>query len=167
MVEVAPVPSQEAGSAACPPDSPFTGIFKLQIGGVPIGRFMEVSGLSVQINVEEIVEGGQNGFAHRRPGGFRWPNLVLKRGVTDNDALFDWLWATSGEGYYAKNSRIELRDGSVTLCDARRQAVRTWAFTKAFPVKWTGPKLAASSKELAVEELEICHHGLRASSKGG
>jgi len=26
-------------------------------------------------------------------------------------------------------------------------------------VKWTGPKLAASSREVAVEELEVCHCG--------
>jgi len=42
--------------------------------------------------------------------------------------------------------------------------VRTWALENAKPVRWTGPKLAASSRDLAVEELEVCHSGFRAST---
>jgi phage tail-like protein len=42
--------------------------------------------------------------------------------------------------------------------------MRTWEFTGALPVKWSGPRLAASSRELAVEELEVCHRGFRTTS---
>ena len=47
--------------------------------------------------------------------------------------------------------------------DAAGKPVRTWKFTEAYPVKWNGPKLAASSRDLAVEELEVCHCGFKAS----
>ena len=37
--------------------------------------------------------------------------------------------------------------------------MRSWAFTDAFPVKWTGPALNAGSNDVATETLEIAHHG--------
>jgi len=135
-------------------DPPFVGRFTLEVGNRPLGAFMEVSGLSVTVEVEELVEGGQNGFVHRLPGRMKWPNLLLKRGVTDSDALFEWIGRTSGEGFAqaashgaAANHSIVPLDGSVSLCDSELQPVRTWAFTRAFPVRWSGPKLSASANE--------------------
>jgi phage tail-like protein len=124
-----------------------------------IGTFTEVSGLSVQIEVEELAEGGQNQYTHRLPGRMKWPNLVLKRGVTDTDNLFEWFAKSSGEGFSGAGNKIEPLSGAVTLLDAAGETVRTWKFIDAYPVKWTGPKLAASAKDLAVEELEVCHCG--------
>ena len=51
---------------------------------------------------EELVEGGHNGGVHRLVGRTKWPNLVLKRGITQNDALFAWLAFTF---LAAKNGR--------------------------------------------------------------
>jgi phage tail-like protein len=60
-------------------------------------------------------------------------------------------------------NKLELRSGAVQLIDSTSKVVRRWNFTGAFPVKWTGPKLAASSKDLATEELEVCHCGFKPS----
>jgi len=140
-------------------DPPFTGRFVFTVDGMTIGTFTEVTGLSVQIEVEELAEGGQNQYTHRLPGRMKWPNLVLKRGVTDTDNLFEWFAKSSGEGFSGAGNKIEPRSGAVTLLDAAGDTVRTWKFIDAYPVKWTGPKLAASAKDLAVEELEVCHCG--------
>ncbi|MEI7926440.1 MAG: phage tail protein, partial [Chloroflexota bacterium] len=59
-------------------DSPFTGQFIFSVDGLSIGTFMEVRGLSVEVEVQSIEEGGQNEFSHRVPGRMKWPNLVLK-----------------------------------------------------------------------------------------
>jgi phage tail-like protein len=144
-------------------DPPFVGKFVFEVAGVTIGAFTEVSGLSVQIEVEELAEGGQNAYTHRLLGRMKWPNLVLKRGVTDTDALFSWLSEYSGEGLTSKGNKIKPRDGKVTVMDAKGKPLRTWTFTGAKPVKWSGPRLAASSRELAIEELEVCHCGFRTS----
>ncbi|MET0685717.1 MAG: phage tail protein [Solirubrobacteraceae bacterium] len=39
--------------------------------------------------------------------------------------------------------------------------VRSWSFQDAFPIKWTGPNLNASSNQIATEALEIVHGGLQ------
>lgn len=142
-------------------DPPFSGQFVFTVDGLTIGTFLEVSGLSVQIDTEELVEGGQNQFTHKLPKQMKWPNLVLKRGITETDVLFEWFAKCSGEGLDAAGSKIERRHGSVQLKDSTGKVVRRWDFTDAFPVKWSGPKLAASSKDLATEELEVCHCGFK------
>jgi phage tail-like protein len=146
-------------SAPRTPDPPFTGRFMFTVDGLTIGSFTEVSGLSVQIDVEELAEGGQNHFTHKLPGRMKWPNLVLKRGITDTDNLFQWFASCSGDGLAAGGNKIEPKHGSVSLLDAKGKVVRKWAFVDAFPVKWTGPRLSASSRDVAVEELEVCHCG--------
>ena len=138
-------------------DAPFTGRFTFEIDDVEIGAFTEVSGLQVQVEVEELIEGGNNGFVHKLPGRMTWPNIVLKRGVTTSDALFEWLNRSAGQA--TGGSTMERSTGKITVLDAARQPHRTWSFEHAFPVRWSGPTLAASSSEIAVEELEIAHHG--------
>jgi phage tail-like protein len=144
-------------------DPPFVGKFVFTVDGLTIGAFTEVSGLTVQIEVEEVAEGGQNQYTHKLPGRMKWPNLVLKRGVTDTDNLFAWFQKSSGNGFNGAHNVLERRNGSIELKDAAGETVRTWVFSQAYPVKWTGPKLAAGSRDLAVEELEVCHCGFESS----
>jgi phage tail-like protein len=140
-------------------DAPFTGQFQFKVDDIPIGSFTEVEGLSVQVGVDEVPEGGQNHFQHKFPGRMTWPNLVLKRGVTDSDSLFEWFSHTSGEGFAGKDNKLTRRNGEIVLLDAARNPVRRWRFIGAFPVKWSGPRFAASSSDLATEQLEIAHEG--------
>jgi phage tail-like protein len=129
------------------------------VEGINIGAFTEVSGLQVEVDkVEEVREGGQNEYVHRLPGRLKWPNLVLKRGVTSENKLFDWFKKTSGEGFAATN-RLERKLAALAMVDSEGWPLRYWVFTDAFPVKWTGPKFAASSSDVATEELEVAHHG--------
>ena len=145
------------------PDPPFTAHFTLTVDGVEIGAFTEVSGLSVTVNVEEVVEGGQNQFVHRLPKGLKWQNIVLKRGITNSDGLFDWLAKSSGEGFEGGGNQLKPKNATIKVLDGQGGTVRSWTVEGAFPVKWSGPRLAASSRDLAVEELEVCHRGFVAS----
>lgn len=140
-------------------DPPFVGRFVFMVDTMTIGAFTEVSGLSVQIDVEDLAEGGQNQYTHKLPGRMKWPNLVLKRGITDSDNLFQWFQKSSGEGFTAQKNLIKPLNGALKLLDSAGRDVRVWRFTGAYPVKWTGPRFAASSRDLAVEELEVCHRG--------
>ena len=44
-------------------------------------RFQEVSGLSFEVETEELKEGGENRFVYKLPKRTKYPNLVLKRGL--------------------------------------------------------------------------------------
>lgn len=146
------------------PDAPFTGRFTFKVDGMVIGRFMDVSGLSAEIEIKEVTEGGQNQFEHKLPGRMKWPNLVLKRGITRTDLLWDWFNKCSGDGFAGEDDRITRATGAVTLLNSNGTPRRTWSFEGAFPIKWTGPDLSASSSEIATEELEIAHHGIKAQN---
>ena len=37
---------------------------------------------------------------------------------------------------------------------------RRWTFWGAYPIKWTGPELKASSNAIAFESIEMVHQGI-------
>jgi phage tail-like protein len=122
-----------------------------------LGRFRECTGLAAEIECKDYNEGGVNDFVHKLPTRMKYPNLVLKRGVTYEDALLKWLWSV----------QRELVRGPVTIQlkgpDLNTSGIRTWVFSNAFPIKWTGPNLNAGSNQVATETLEIVHTGLNLS----
>jgi phage tail-like protein len=136
--------------------------FLVEVDGVEIGRFMEVNGLEVSVGVEEVEEGGENNYVHKLPGRMTWPNITLKRGITQNDTLLEWFSKSSGEQFAANGNRLTRSTAAITLLGSGAQRLRAWEFDGAFPVKWKGPDFAVSSSDMAMEELEITHHGFRA-----
>jgi phage tail-like protein len=146
-------------------DLPVATRFLFELDGVEIGVFREVRGLSVTVGVDEIREGGQNGFVHRVPSRMTWPNLVFRRGITQSDLLFDWLQRSSGEGFAGEGSKLTRSTGAVTAIDHVGGRLRSWEFIDVFPVRWQGPDFDVTSASPLEEELEVAHHGFRASTQ--
>jgi phage tail-like protein len=126
--------------------------FTVKLPHTPLGRFRECTGLAAEIEVKDYNEGGVNDRVHKLPTRMKYPNLVLKRGVTYEDALLKWLWSVQ--------RKLERGDVTLQLMGPGGKAVRTWVLTNAFPIKWTGPNLNAGSNQIATESLEIVHEGL-------
>jgi phage tail-like protein len=123
------------------------------IRNVALGGFSECSGLEMSMQVEEYKEGGRNGAVLKFPTRVNWTNLVLKRGMTPDTALWDWHYAfVQGRG--------KRRDGIIVLQNDLHLPVNIWYFKRGFPAKWTGPAMNASQNNVAVETLEIAHEGL-------
>jgi phage tail-like protein len=127
--------------------------FKVELPGLSIGRFRECTGISVEVEVKDYMEGGSNEFVHKLPTRVKYPNVVLKRGVTHEDALLKWFWES--------RFTVQRRDMTISLLGPGAKLVRTWAFLNAYPVKWTGPNMNAGSNQIATETLEVVHNGLR------
>jgi phage tail-like protein len=138
--------------------------FLFEVDGVEIGIFGSVSGLQVSVATEEITEGGQNGFVHRVPGRFSWPNIVLKRGLTQADALFDWMQKVSGDGFAANNNAVTRMTGAITAIGDDGTRIRSWNLDAVLPVRWKGPDFDVANSAPLSEELEICHHGFRSAT---
>jgi phage tail-like protein len=128
--------------------------FLVEVGGLVVGGFTEVSGLQLEMNVHEYQEGGVNEYTHQLAGPVRYPSrLLLKRGLTDIDALWGWFReVVRGE--------IRRQNLSIVLLDSTGAEKRRWLFTAAYPVRWVGPELRAGTAEVAVETIEFAHHGL-------
>jgi phage tail-like protein len=135
------------------------GRFLFEVDGVEIGTFRELTGLEVAVGVDEIREGGQNGFVHKLPGRMTWPNLVFRRGLTNSDALFEWMSKSSGEGFAGNNNTLTRSTGAVTAIDSLGNRLRSWEVRGAFPVRWKGPDFSSGQDSPLEEELEITHQG--------
>lgn len=146
-------------------DVPTANRFLFELDGVEIGIFRELQGLQVTVGVHEFREGGQNGFSHRVPGRMTWPNIVFRRGVTAGNALFDWLSKSSGEGFASSGNKLTRSTGAVTALDQQGNRLRAWELIDVFPVRWKGPDFSVDSQSPLEEELEVAHHGFRASTK--
>ena len=121
--------------------------------------FTEVSGLEAQIGVIEYRNGSEDITPRKLPGLVKYSNLVLKRGITGDLAF--WRWVLS-----SVNGEVDRKSMTVTLLDENRNEVLKWTFRRAWPCRWTGPGLNASSNEVAMETIEIAHEGLRIDGDG-
>jgi len=125
--------------------------FAVEIDGLLVGGFSEVSGIQSETSVYSYREGGENGFTCVFPDAATQSRLVLKRGLTLSDALWNWYQAVLNGNFERKTVHLLLnsRDGGIA---------RIWGFTEAFPVKWSGPELRAAQSEIAVETVELVYH---------
>lgn len=129
--------------------------FMVELDGMLVAGFSEVSGLSMETELEEFPEGGVNHYMHKLPKRSRTQPLVLKRGVTVTNELWNWYAAVVG-------GTITRKSGSVILYNEKDVELRRWNFYDAFPYKWTGPDLNAANSAVAVESIELAHNGLKA-----
>jgi phage tail-like protein len=134
---------------------PYLGFnFRVEIEGIVVGGFSEVSGLQIEIEAQSFREGGVNEYLRQVPGPAKYPsNLILKRGLTDDDAL--WSWQRD-----VVRGQITRKNGSVVLCDATGEEQWRWNFLSAFPVKWQAADFRAGTAEVVIETLELVHEGL-------
>jgi phage tail-like protein len=140
-------------------EQPSAANFLFEVDGVQIGVFSQVSGLEVRVDVATYEEGGENGFTHNLPGRMSWPNIVLRRGITDSDALFSWVNKTSGGGFATNNNSLTRSTGAITVIGSDGSRLRAWELQGVFAVRWRGPNFDVGSGDALYEELELAHHG--------
>jgi phage tail-like protein len=127
------------------------------------GLFQECSGLELETDVREYLEGGRNDGVIRRVGRVKLSPLVLKRGMFVGDdgllnrALWSWMYSIiSGD------RPVVRYDGIIEVLHPRGSPVQArWTFDRGLPAKVVGPTLNGATGEIAVEELTIHHEGLR------
>jgi phage tail-like protein len=146
--------SPEPGSTNPDPVPELRFLVELDLPGGTIGHFRECTGIGMEIVTKDYREGGQNAYVHRLPTHFKHTNVVLKRGVTHEAALLQWFWEARTQ---AKPLEV-----TVSVVAPTGRPVRTFVLTGAWPVKWTGPSLNATSTNVATETLEIAHNGIKA-----
>ena len=162
-------------------------LFFVELSGVLVALFTECSGLELTRDVEKWAEGGVNHYEHKLPGRVSQSNITLKRGLSLSRALWEWFsvgmydfnvqrinfsiiqgapgynLATAIAGAAGANSNAMLFQG---LGKGFGKA-KHWNVEDAFPVKWKGADLNTSSDKVALEEIEIAHHGLDLSYEVG
>jgi len=125
----------------------------VEIEGLLVGGFTEVSGLESQVDLEPYREGGVNNFVHELPGSVNHAHLVLRHGLTAVSTLWNWYDNTV-------RGIVQRRNGTIMVLDRRQIPVMWWNFRNALPVRWSGPTFDAGNDQVGVESLELAHEGL-------
>lgn len=140
-----------ATAARVDPYSSF--LFRVEIDGITQASFRECTGLGSSIEVVENPEGGK-GVVSKLPGRIRYPNIVLKWGLTDSTELYDWHQT-------ALTGTVQRKNGSIVQLDMQGNEKARWNFVDAWPAKWDGPSYNAGGSDLSVQTLELAHEGVQ------
>ena len=136
------------------PSDPFAAFrFVVEINGTLEGGFSEASGFEAETEVEDRNEGGINEYVHRLAKHTKYPNLSLKRGITLDTTLWEWHQrVVSGS--------VERKTIAVILRGAGQEELWRWVFQDAWPVKWSGSGLNATTNQVFVESVDFAHQGM-------
>jgi phage tail-like protein len=115
-------------------------------------QFQSVSGLSVDLETEEIAEGGENRFKHKIPVRSKYPNLILKRGLLIDSGVIEWCRKA------LENFEIQPIDITINLLGEDHKSLQTWNIVHAYPVKWSVGDFNAEENKLVIETLELTYN---------
>jgi len=128
--------------------------FLLEIQGVindnkiTVGGFKTVSGMDSETEIIEFKQGNDL-IVRKKPGRTTYSNIVLERGYTATDDL--WQWRKNIE-----DGKIDRRAGSVIILDQDGQTeVARYNFYEGWPCKWNAPEMDSDSSSMAIEKIEL------------
>lgn len=133
-------------------DPAITVCFSVQVDRYDLGAFTGCDGLGCEVTVEQREEGGNNGFVHQLPGRIRYSNVKLSRFVNADTAKVSAWLAGMAEG-------VERTTARIVAMDPHGDPVAEWNLIDVIPVRWQGPSLSVDAPKVAIETLELAHHG--------
>lgn len=133
-------------------DALTTHIYQVEIDGIGLAQFQEISPITIERQVIEhraTLPGGKE-VIKKLPGPVKYGDITLKRAMTENQELYDWITeVVEGKVDAAR------RNGSIVQYDTQYAEVNRWNFTNAWISKWEAPGHKANANEVAVESVTI------------
>jgi phage tail-like protein len=137
---------------AAVPDPAVSVCFAVSIDDKDLGTFNSCEGLGVEVVLEQREEGGNNGFVWQLPTRLKYSNVKLSRPLgPDTMKVAKWFSSMTGG--------VTRRTATIVAMSADDTVVARWGLADVVPVRWTGPSLNLDSPKVAVETIEIAHHG--------
>jgi phage tail-like protein len=134
-------------------DALSTHVFGLQLGGYTVESLQEVSGLTVEEDVVEVLQVSDQGkpIIRKQPGAQKGGEVTITRGLDQSSEFTKWLKETLNNGAVSaarQNITIEIKDTEGNTV-RRMQLMNGWAS------KWEGPSLKAGDSSAATEKVTI------------
>ena len=129
--------------------------FIIEIDGQSVGNFNSCTGLTMETDVLEYQEGGENTKVCKFIGQTRQSNIVLERGFSTSKELWEWHREILKE-----SGKVERKNGSIILQDQDGKELMRWNFFRGWPCRWVGPNLSSDDSAIAIEVMEIAHEGI-------
>lgn len=129
---------------------PYAGFnFRMEIDGIEVAGFKEISGLEMETQVIEYQEGDEdNAWTKKIPGRTNFSDVTFKRGIVEGTEL--WEWCETINDYPRE---IERKSITINLLDNEGEPQKTYTLYEAWPKKYATGTLDAMSDELAMEEI--------------
>lgn len=139
---------------------PVSFYFQVKIGSEEYA-FKEVTGLSAEIETENVKEGGVNEFTYLLPKQLKHGNLSLKRALNPiKSSDVSWIKDIL-EGDFSVP--IVPRDIIVNLLGQDGAPIYTWTCSNAYPVKWQVGNLDSQANSILIETIEFAYTTLKRS----
>jgi phage tail-like protein len=126
--------------------------FGVEITGVTIAQFKEVSGLGVSIGVIENRSNqvGGHGVLQKMPGSVKYDDIHLSRGKVADPAFWEWIKTV-------QDGKIDQarKDGSIILFDVMHGEVTRFNFFNGWPSRVDIGKLSAGADSVLLESVTI------------
>lgn len=118
-------------------------------------RFQRVSGMNVNIETENLHEGGENLCTLKLPTRVNYDNLVLERGLVVGSPLnVEFSLAMSDLALVPNNIFVTLLDN-----EGNTVLGASWLFKGAYPVRWEVSDMDATSNNIMIDTMEFAHNG--------
>lgn len=111
--------------------------------------FQDVAGIGMELQTEDIIEGGENRFTQKLPTRANYTPLVLKRGMAVQSKLTNWVRDA------IENFDINPTNVIVALMNEKREPLMAYRFMNAYPVKWSVSNFNAETSSIVIESLEL------------
>ncbi|MEM0938996.1 MAG: phage tail protein [Bacteroidota bacterium] len=117
-------------------------------------RFQRVSGLSTEVQLETVNEGGENLHTHRLPSKITYSNLVLERGYVASEipSLLNLEFNATFSTFKFLPSNV-----LVTKFNEGGSPIGAWLYMKTYPVKWSTSDLDANANSVAIDTMELAY----------
>ncbi len=122
--------------------------FTVEIDGMNWGAFTECTLPIIELETEQVKEGGLNAYVHTLPLAIKPSIITLKNGLAALQSLNEWT-ADILQGTITRKSI------TVKMLDLKSEPYMTITLKDAFPRKWTGPQLRTDSNLAALHSIEF------------
>ncbi|MBD2692100.1 phage tail protein [Anabaena catenula] len=140
--------------------------FYFEADGLVDKQILEVSGLSAEnpaAGGDKVLGSGKNAVNLRQaaPTRVKFTPVVIKVVATTNTDLYKWYENCNknegGQSQWTSNRKA----ASVTVYDQAGAMKARWELQNAYPTKYEGPKLEASSNDVANETITLVHEDIK------
>ena len=111
--------------------------------------FQDVAGIGMELQTEDVVEGGENMFTQKLPTRANYTPLVLKRGLAVKSPVTDWIRDA------IENLSIQPLTVIVALLNENKEPLIAYRFINAYPLKWSISNFNAETSSVVIETLEL------------
>ncbi|HIK06845.1 MAG TPA: phage tail protein [Trichormus sp. M33_DOE_039] len=140
--------------------------FYFEADGLTDKQILEVAGLSAEnpaAGGDKVLGSGKSAINLRQaaPTRVKFTPVTVKVVATTNTDLYKWYEQCNkndgGQSQWQSNRKAS----SITVYDQAGSMKARWELQNAYPTKYEGPKLEASSNDVANETITLVHEGIK------